>query len=127
MKRSAATSLFTLALALFAAPVDSSTDPAFGYWETAEGKAIVEIGPCDGKACGRMVWLQRAHDEAGAPRRDADGRPLCGLALMTGLQRAGDGRWKDGDSVLPSRSIACCSDFTIVSKVWKNFSPRTWI
>ena len=78
-----------------------SVDPVFGYWQTANGRAIVEIAPCGAEACGRMVWLSNPVDDAGAPKRDVSGRPLCGIALVSGLEREAPGRWEDGEIYNP--------------------------
>lgn len=92
-----------LSLAL-AGPAAAATDPVFGRWLVEGGEAVVEIEPCGAaQACGRLVWLQNAWDANGAPKRDANNpdpaarsRPLCGLPLITGLQRGEDGAWEDG-------------------------------
>lgn len=92
-----------LALAL-AGPAAAATDPVFGRWLVEGGEAVVEIEPCGDRACGRLVWLKDAWDAGGSPKRDANNpnpaeraRPLCGLRLITGLEPAGDGAWKDGE------------------------------
>ena len=60
-------------------------DPAFGTWLTANGRAIVEIGPCDGgdEACGRIVWT-------------AGQGGTCGRGMLADLARAAPGRWTGG-------------------------------
>lgn len=62
-----------------------SGDPAFGLWLTANGRAIVEIGSCDGgdAACGRIVWT-------------AGQGGTCGRGMLAGLVRAAPGRWTGG-------------------------------
>jgi len=74
-----------LLLGLAAAAEGGEADPLFGYWLTGNGRAIVEIGRCDGAdtACGRIVWT------AGAGRR-------CGVMLIEGLARDDDGGWSGG-------------------------------
>ena len=91
-----------LALAL-AGPAAAATDPVFGRWLVEGGEAVVEIAPCGDEACGRLVWLQNAYAADGSPKRDTNNphasarmRPLCGLPLITGLQRGEDGGWEDG-------------------------------
>ena len=78
-----------------------SVDPVFGYWETQNRRAIVEIAPCGAEACGRLVWIAEPVDDRGAVKRDADGRPLCGIGLVSGLRRAEPGRWEDGEIYNP--------------------------
>ncbi|MEM7499293.1 MAG: DUF2147 domain-containing protein [Pseudomonadota bacterium] len=104
------------AAALFGAaqPVTSATDPAFGYWRTANGNAIVEIASCTSGACGEMVWIDRPVDDAGAPRRDSEGRPLCGLQLVSGLKRAGEGVWEEGEIVDPRNGRVYAAEISVV-------------
>lgn len=85
-----------LGVALLSGGAAASTDRVIGYWETQNRGAIVEFGPCGTHVCGRMVWLREPRDATGAPKRDAEGRPLCGISLVTGLERARSGRWEDG-------------------------------
>lgn len=92
-----------LAVPLAAAAERTPEDPAWGLWLTENERAIVEIAPCGGETCGRMVWVANPVDEAGEPKRDAnnaDGakreRPICGLELVGGLHRTDDGTWTEG-------------------------------
>lgn len=78
-------------------------DPAFGYWLTANGKAIVQLAPCGGTTCGKMVWVANTLDAEGAPKLDLQNRdhakrdrPICGIELLGGLDRAAPGAWSDG-------------------------------
>ncbi|MEM6943558.1 MAG: DUF2147 domain-containing protein, partial [Pseudomonadota bacterium] len=95
-----ATAVF-FAIAAGTDPVGGTTDPAFGFWQTANGGAIIEIAACEEGACGQMVWMSRPNEDDGSPRRDAEGRPLCGLTLVSGLKRAGAGVWQEGEIVDP--------------------------
>ena len=81
----------------------AASDPAYGLWLTANGKAIVEFAPCGGTTCGRMVWVANPRDDAGKIKLDlenSDGakrsRPICGIELLGGLDRSAPGTWKDG-------------------------------
>jgi uncharacterized protein (DUF2147 family) len=83
-----------------AAGAELPSDSAHGYWLTENRKAIVQIAPCGGDTCGRMVWVDSPLDEAGRPKRDdknADAakraRPICGLELVGGLNKTDDGKW----------------------------------
>ena len=87
-------------LLVFPAAAESSV---FGRWLVEDGRAVIELEPCGAQACGRLVWMENPRDEQGNPKRDANNpdpgarmRPLCGLRLVSGLQPAGDGSWKDG-------------------------------
>lgn len=83
------------------APSIAADDPR-GLW-LVDGKAAVEIYPCDGLFCGRIRWLQEPVDAHGNPKRDKSnpvvgqrGRPLCGLTVMSGLRGTQPRRWEDG-------------------------------
>lgn len=97
--------LASLAAALaVAGAAGGATDPIFGRWVVEDGKAVIELAPCGDEACGRLVWLQSPWDSRGAPKRDENNpdpslrhRPLCGLRLVTGLERADDGSWQGGE------------------------------
>lgn len=78
-------------------------DPAYGYWLTENRKAIVRIEPCGADTCGRMVWIENAVDDSGAPKRDIRNtddakrqRSICGLELVGGLIRTDSGTWENG-------------------------------
>ena len=86
-----------------AAGAELPSDTAHGYWLTENRKAIVQIAPCGGDICGRMVWVEKPVDEAGRPKRDDKNedaakraRTICGLELVGGLVRTDDGAWSDG-------------------------------
>lgn len=94
-------------LALLALPAAAATernaDPAHGLWLTENQRAIVEIASCGNETCGRTVWVADAVDETGQPKRDRSNpdqvkrdRPICGIELVGGLARAGDGEWQHG-------------------------------
>lgn len=92
-----------IAAALAAAPWAAAADPAFGLWETENGKAVVEIAPCGASACGRIVWLRNPLGDDGAllrDRRNPDAslrdRPVCGMALLEGFTREGEADWRNG-------------------------------
>ena len=83
--------LFALALspaaAFAAAPID-------GHWITHDGKAVVEIGPCGARSCGRIAKLLVAR--TGGPMTDIHnpdpmlrGRAMEGLVVLTGFAPAG--------------------------------------
>lgn len=79
-----------------------------GFWLTEKGKVVVELYRCEGALCGRLAWLAKPFDDSGALRRDRENpdpalrdRPWCGLEVITGLERAGEGRWSDGEFYYP--------------------------
>ncbi|AEG49061.1 Protein of unknown function DUF2147 [Sphingobium chlorophenolicum L-1] len=88
--------LFILPLAA-ALPAQAAQSIA-GRWATVEGKAIVQIAPCGKTLCGRIEKILKP--TPGRPQTDIKnpdpaqrGKPLTGLALLTGFEDAGD-LWK---------------------------------
>ncbi|WP_217632235.1 DUF2147 domain-containing protein [Rubrimonas cliftonensis] len=81
-------------------------DGAFGFWRVESGAAVVEIAPCGEAACGRIVGLRDPLGANGAPLRDRRNpdaalrdRPICGMALLGGFTRDGNGSgdaWEGG-------------------------------
>ena len=64
----------------------------FGTWMTKDGKSHVEIAPCEGEICGKIVWLKEPLDADGQPKLDKRNqkdalkiRPLLGLPMLTGF------------------------------------------
>jgi len=83
-------------------------DPLFGYWLLDTEAAIVKIFACREGACGDIVWLREPRDAGGAPKRDRRNpdvakrdQPLCGIALIRGLQQTGTGAWERGSIYNP--------------------------
>jgi uncharacterized protein (DUF2147 family) len=76
-----------------------------GNWLTTDNGGVVEIFRCaDGETlCGKLAWFRM---DPGDPNPEAldlrnpdptrRARSLCGLMLMSGFKRAGDGSWEDG-------------------------------
>jgi uncharacterized protein (DUF2147 family) len=93
--------LSAAALALWGAePARASTEIG-GVWLTDDGEAAVEVAPCGGDICGRVVWL-KTPTEDGQPLRDANNpsksartKPICGLRILGGLKPKG-GRYEGG-------------------------------
>ena len=84
----------SLVLILLAWPAVAIASPTpVGLWETPEGKggkAHVQIDPCAGKLCGRIVWLELPNDKEGRPRTDRRNtnavqrdRPILGMPLLS--------------------------------------------
>jgi uncharacterized protein (DUF2147 family) len=85
------------ALIAVAAPAQAAK-PVTGRWSTVDGKAIVQIAPCGRSLCGHIEKIVKP--TPGRPQTDIKnpdpklrGKPLVGLALLTGFQDAGD-LWK---------------------------------
>ena len=74
-----------------------------GIWLDDEGKGGVEVKPCGEQLCGNIVWLKQPNDPSGKPwvdKLNSDtakrSRPVCGLQIIGGLQKAGPNEWKGG-------------------------------
>ncbi|MDQ8756609.1 DUF2147 domain-containing protein [Sphingosinicella sp. LHD-64] len=81
--------MLLLALALFAAPPGMAGD-----WRTEDGSAIVRIGDCGNRVCGRIVRVLNPAappNDANNPDRAQRNRPLAGLAVLSGFSRNGAG------------------------------------
>ncbi|MCB1504630.1 MAG: DUF2147 domain-containing protein [Hyphomicrobiaceae bacterium] len=66
-------------------------DPT-GVWLDDTGRGAVEISPCGGALCGKVVWVKSAADKDG-----------CGKAILGGVKPAGSGRWDYGWIYDPER------------------------
>jgi uncharacterized protein (DUF2147 family) len=110
LRRTARAALLVIALMSFAVPgtAVSAMHPADGAWFIDGTGVAVQIFPCSGLLCGRIIWLEKARDSAGQPTRDNKNpdpvfrqRPLCGLTVLQGLQPAGLDHWNSGSLYNP--------------------------
>jgi uncharacterized protein (DUF2147 family) len=83
----------------FATPAASP----LGTWSTTNGHAVVAIEECGSALCGRIVGIDRAPGEP--MPTDVDGRPQCGLTIITNEKPEAAGSWlgevtdpRDGDT-----------------------------
>jgi uncharacterized protein (DUF2147 family) len=70
-----------------AAPADSP----FGMWATANGHGVIAIAQCGDTLCGRIVGIDRKPTEP--MPTDVDGRPQCGLMIISNERPQSDGTW----------------------------------
>ena len=89
-------SLFWLAVALTigssAASASAAPDGSpLGTWSTANGQGVVAIDRCGDALCGRIVGIGRKPTES--MPTDVDGRPQCGLTIITDERFQPDGTW----------------------------------
>lgn len=87
----------TAALALIAAPL-SAAAPVTGQWIPAEKDSIVEIAPCGGSICGRVIRFTAPTPEGPPvdrfnPNPALRKRPILGLAFLSGFTDGG-ANWK---------------------------------
>lgn len=129
--------LVSFALAVLATPVQAAA-PIVGRWVTVEGDSIVTIGPCGGRTCGRITtFLKTPPTPNPLDTRNPDpalrGRPIKGLAVLTGFTDAGKdwrGRIYDPRSGRSYKSILSrnangtlkvkgCVAFLCQTQVWR--------
>jgi len=104
--------LFILSMVLFSpfmVPAQNQ-DAIAGKWWNQEKDAQIEIYACNGKYCGKIVWLKEtnfpANDPkgmAGQPKVDRANpdpakreQPILGLNLVGGFTYAGENVWEGG-------------------------------
>jgi len=104
-------------------------DDILGQWNNEDGRAKIEIFPCDGHYCGKISWLGRpvypADDPggmAGLPRVDRDNpnpalrdRRLLGLQIMAGFSYSGANIWDKGRIYDPESGKTYKSKITLVA------------
>lgn len=79
-----------LTLGLSGTAVAAPSSPN-GYWVTSSGGAVVQIAPCGGDLCGRLIGIVL---DPGAPvPMDWQGRSECGLELLQPARADNDGTW----------------------------------
>lgn len=71
------------AFCLAASPVWA--DGSLGVFFDHTGEGAVQIEPCDGKLCGRVVWI-----------REDMPMTACGLAVIGNVAKVGEGVWDGG-------------------------------
>jgi uncharacterized protein (DUF2147 family) len=90
-------------LALIASAPAFAADPVQGEWLTHVGNAKVRVGPCPNDAklmCGVVSWTRDPAVGLGKDAKNRDpalrSRQIMGMPVLTGFERAGTGRWKNG-------------------------------
>jgi len=78
-------------------------DAVIGRWITEKKDSGVEVVPCEGRYCVKIVWLKEPINEDGTEKTDAnnpDGalknRKIIGLTIAKNFEYAGDNKWKEG-------------------------------
>jgi uncharacterized protein (DUF2147 family) len=82
---------------------DAGGDAILGQWYTEGDESIVEIYPCDGAYCGRIVWLAEPLTPEGEVKTDRNNPDesrrdtlIIGLEILSGLQYNGRNAWTGG-------------------------------
>ncbi|WBH16508.1 DUF2147 domain-containing protein [Sphingomonas radiodurans] len=81
-------------VALTFAGTAHAAQPIAGRWLTEDGSAVVQVGPCGGATCGRIVTVLKARP--GAPATDVNNpdaklrnRPIVGMPILSGFSDTG--------------------------------------
>ena len=81
-----------------------------GKWWNEEKDAHIEIYPCEGKFCGKIIWLKDPNypdndpkGMGGKPRVDRENpdlsqreRPILGMNIVWGFTPSGENLWEGG-------------------------------
>ena len=97
---------------LAATPLSAQSPTPVGVWLHPNKRIQVEIAPCGGRLCGKMVWFRWPNDAQGSPLVDLNNpdpelrnRPLLGLRILRGLRRAGERTWEGGKIYNPDDGV----------------------
>lgn len=85
--------LFLLATLFLAVPASAAT-PIAGRYVTEDGSALVEVGPCGGTTCGRIVRVLKHRPGAAATdvnnsNQALRARPIVGMPVLSGFADKG--------------------------------------
>ena len=76
--------LISILAGLGATSAISSTDPT-GVWIDHTGRGAVEIADCNGRMCGKLVWL-----------KDNKNGQVCGKQIIGDAKPVASGKWDGG-------------------------------
>ncbi len=121
--------LLLIVVIAIAASAFASSDDLLGSWLNQAQDAKIEISKCGNDFCGKIVWLKEPvypvgskEGTPGTPKvdtrnPDASRRstPIMGMQIMSGLQPAGDGQWKNGHIYDPDSGKTYSAKATLVS------------
>jgi uncharacterized protein (DUF2147 family) len=75
-----------------------------GRWLTENKSGVVDIFPCGGQLCGKLVWFRIKPDDPNPEALDLRNpdparrsQPLCGLVFMHGFKSTALNDWEDGN------------------------------
>ncbi|MEO3434925.1 DUF2147 domain-containing protein [Inquilinus sp. CAU 1745] len=88
-----------------------------GYWATGTEGVIVQIEPCGGSVCGKLVTLRPGgltedrHNEDEA----LQDRPLCNLVILQGFSQESPTEWVSGEVYDPESGNTYSGSMTLES------------
>ena len=89
--------LIALIALLVTAPAYAA-DSVEGHWLTQNKRAVVQIEECESSLCGYIYWIIEGglqYDENN-PNESMRTQPMCGLQILSGFEKEGEGEWEDG-------------------------------
>jgi uncharacterized protein (DUF2147 family) len=91
-----------IAGATFAAAAAHADNSPLGVWIDHTGRGAVEITDCNGKLCGRIVWVKDTNHKEG-----------CGLQIFGDVKPVAGGKWDGGWIIDPEKSLKTRYDVEI--------------
>jgi uncharacterized protein (DUF2147 family) len=93
-----------------------------GFWMDSHGEVVLQVEPCDGDMCAKVVWLRLPYGPDRLPLKDfrnpnaaLQGRPVCGLRVIEGFKKQPDGTWGGGNVYVPDLGLSFSGYATILS------------
>ncbi len=87
-------------LLLVASAYASEADAILGKWSTEGDESIVEIYPCAGFYCGKIVWMKEPKNSDGTEKMDSRNqdpaqrsRKVMGMDIVWGFKCDGNDAW----------------------------------
>jgi uncharacterized protein (DUF2147 family) len=110
MKRFLVVLPLAITLILASSAAAQKPDAIVGTWWNEEKDAQIEVSPCEGKFCGKIIMLKESNypaDDpkgmAGKPKVDRENpeaskreRPILGMNLVWGFTHSGENLWEGG-------------------------------
>lgn len=69
------------------------TGSPIGLWLVPDGDGVIEIDPCGGGLCGKIVGVTPANNQPPGQVLAKDGRPLCQRTILQAPNQASAGVW----------------------------------
>ena len=131
--------IFGVGLGALGVSVAAPSASPVGTWLTESGHGVVEIAECGDALCGRIVGMDR---DPGSPMpTDVNGRPQCGLTIISHERPEADGTWlgevtnpRDGATYQAKLWVDCSGNLHLrgfigitllgSTQVWRPFTGR---
>src|SRR6478736_9220942 len=84
-----------LVISLAAASTPALASSPTGLWYDHTGRGAVEITDCNGKLCGRIVWVKDTNHKEG-----------CGFQVIGDVKPVAGGKWDGGWIIDPEKDLS---------------------